>query len=81
MRTLVSPFLLGAIAATLSAPAYATNHAPAAEVSHQVEVRISPDGETEYCVRMRPTTGSILPREICKTAAEWEKEGARIVRK
>ncbi|HVI99284.1 MAG TPA: hypothetical protein VM657_09485 [Sphingomonas sp.] len=86
VRTLAHTILVGTIAGSLLAlgPAVraASDHdtASAGDVQ-QVEVQKSADGKTEYCVRLAPKTGTMLQREVCKTAQEWAKEGVHIGRK
>src|SRR3546814_15129594 len=71
------------LAATMGSAAYAASDRtedPTTEAPH-MDVQKAPDGKIEYCVRIEQTTGTILPRKVCKTAAEWEKEGVHITSK
>lgn len=73
---------LGLIAVTGPA-AFAASHGaddPKAPPPH-MEVQTSADGVIKYCAQIGTTTGTILPHKVCKTAAEWEKEGIHIARK
>src|SRR3546814_19451760 len=83
-RNIARNGLIGAIAiglaATMGSAAYAASDRtedPTTEAPH-MDVQKAPDGKIEYCVRIEQTTGTILPRKVCKTAAEWEKEGGKI---
>ncbi|RIA43617.1 hypothetical protein DFR49_1841 [Hephaestia caeni] len=76
--------LIGTIAlcfaATAGSAAYAAGdrtNDPSADAPH-MKVEKSSDGEVKYCTRIKQTTGTILSRKVCKTAAEWEKVGVHV---
>src|SRR3546814_12383420 len=86
-RNIARNGLIGAIAiglaATMGSAAYAASDRtedPTTEAPH-MDVQKAPDGKIDNCVRIEQTTGTILPRKSCKTAAEWKKEGAHITEK
>ena len=45
-----------------------------ATASDNATAAVRPVKPTRYCV-LGPTTGTILPKKICKTREEWLKEG------
>lgn len=61
--------------ATLTAPAFATE-TPKNLKETKAQI-IQRDGKTLYCVK-DIITGSLIPKRLCMTAAEWSDEGAQI---
>ncbi len=68
--TSITTALILALGATT---AFAAEPAPAGPSSAQMASNAESDPNRKICKRERPM-GSLIPKNICKTAAQWDKE-------
>lgn len=71
VSTAAALFAAAALVAGAVSPAVAMPNDPAKEKKEDQEAK---DAKKRYCIQ-GPTTGTMLPKRICHTRAEWLAQG------